>query len=135
VLTLSTREQHIRREKATSNICTNQGLIALALSIHLALRGPVGLRELGEHCLSNAQELERRLKQHGIAKLFSGPTLSEFAVRVPNAKQKLEAATSRGVVAGYLLERRYPNLKDSVLVACDELHTPADLDALVEVLK
>ncbi len=75
-----------------------------------------------------------RLEQRGIRRLFLGPTFNEFSVVVPDAARRLQTATAKGVVAGFALERKFPELKDGVLLAVNELHTPADLERLVEVL-
>ena len=138
VMTLRAREQDIRRDRAASNICTNQALCALAATAYLATVGPHGLRDVAAAGAAAARRLERALAEVGIERLHAGPYLNEFAVRVPEAKATHARLLEQDVLAGLPLARWYPDdaeLADALLLAATELTTDDDIERLVAGLK
>ena len=138
VMTMRAREQDIRREKAASNICTNQALLALAASIYLAAIGPHGLRDVAAGGAARASELEAALAAAGAPRLHAGPYLNEFAVRVPDARGVHARLMEQGVLAGIPTADLLPDepaLVDGLLVCATEVTTSAEIDLFATALR
>lgn len=134
-MTLRTREQDIRREKATSNICTNEALMALAATVYLTALGKNGLRSVAESTVRNAQYALAKLEEAGARRRFDGKVFGEFALRLPKPPAQVrDALLEEGILAGLPLGQYYPELDDCLLVAVTELRTREEIDRFAEAL-
>jgi glycine dehydrogenase subunit 1 len=136
VLTLTAREQHIKRERAISNICSNQGLLALAAAVYLSLLGQTGLRQVAELCYQKAHYAAGKIsKVKGYSLCFNTPFFHEFSVCCPKPVVEInDHLLEHGFLGGYDLGQDYPSLKDHMLIAVTEMNTKDEIDALADLL-